>query len=86
MEEEKPKFVEMKDPVDLGILVGSIMKNGEFTDNLSQALDQMGDWDKEDLAEKVDHLLTLAKHFLHGKSGKSSKSGKGSKASVYPTR
>ena len=75
IEEEKPKFQEKKDPVDLGILMSSVMKNGDLSDNVSQALDEMEDWDKEDLAEKVDHLLALAKHFLHGKSGKSSKSG-----------
>ena len=76
IEEEKPKFQEKKDPVDLGILVSSVMKNGEIADNLSQAFDEMGDWDKQDL---VDELHALARHFLDsldhssttGKSGKS---------------
>ena len=87
IEEEKPKFQEKKEPVDLGILVGSVMKNGEFADTVSHALDQMEGWDKEELVEKVDDLLDLAKHLLGidhssttSKSGKS-KSGKGSKAS-----
>ena len=81
MEEEEPKFREKKEKLDIGILVGSVMKNGDLSDNVSHALDEMGDWDKQELVEKVDDLLDLAKHFLHGKSGKSSKSGKGSKAS-----
>ena len=85
MEEEKPKFVEKKDPVDLGILVGSVMsKNSELADKVSQAFDEMGEWDKQELVEKVDDLLDLAKHLLGidhssttSKSGKS-KSGKSS--------
>jgi len=48
IEEEKPKFQEKKE-LDLGILVGSIMKDGEIVDNVSQALDQMGGWDKQEL-------------------------------------
>ena len=83
--EEEPKFVEKKDPVDLGILVGSVMsKNSELADKVSQAFDEMGEWDKQDLAEKVDELVDLVKHLLGidhssttSKSGKS-KSGKSS--------
>ena len=80
IEEEKPKFQEKKEPVDLGILMSSIMKHGEFADTVSQAFDQMGGLDKQDL---FDELHALAKHFLDSlddhlstsKSGKS-KSGK----------
>ena len=85
IEEEKPKFVEKQEPVDLGILVGSVMsKNSELADKVSHALERMGDWDKQELVEKVDDLLDLAKHLLGidhssttSKSGKS-KSGKSS--------
>ena len=83
IEEEKPKFQEKQEPVDLGILVGSVMsKNSELADKVSHALDRMGDWDNQELVEKVDDLLDLAKHLLGidhssttSKSGKS-KSGK----------
>ena len=83
IEEEEPKFVEKKTPVDLGILMSSVMKNGgDLTETVSQALDAMGDWDKEEI---LDELAYLAKHLLDSlkdsststtsKSGKS-KSGK----------
>jgi len=92
IEEEEPKFQEKKE-LDLGILVSSVMKNGEFAETVSQAFDEMGDWDKQDLVENVDELVGLVKHLLLGskslanqslervKTG-SSKSGKGSKASL----
>ena len=76
MEEEKPKFQEKKEPVDLGILMSSIMKHGEFADTVSQAFDEMGDWDKQELVEKVDELVDLVKHLLHGSKSGKSKSGK----------
>ena len=42
----------------------------------------MGDWDKQELVEKIDDLLDLAKHLLGiDHSSTTSKSGKGSKAS-----
>ena len=80
--DEEPKFQEKKKEMDIGILMSSVMsKNSELADKVSQALDQMGGLDKQELVEKVDELVDLVKHFLHhGKSGKS-KSGKGSKAS-----
>ena len=74
--------------MDIGILMSSVMKNGDsdLAETASQALDQIGSLDKQELVEKVDELYDLVKHLLHrGKSGKSksgkSKSGKGSKAS-----
>jgi len=81
MEEEEPKFVEKKEKMDIGILMSSVMKNGEFAETVSQAFDEMGDWDKQDLVEKVDELVDLVKHLLHGSKSGKSKSGKGSKAS-----
>jgi len=85
--EDEAKFREKKEKLDIGILMSSVMnmKDGEIVDNVSQALDQMVDWDKK---ENLDELIYLAKHLLDGldhssttsKSGKS-KSGKGSKAS-----
>jgi len=81
MEEEEPKFVEKKEKMDIGVLMSSVMKNGEFAETVSQAFDEMGDWDKQDLVEKVDELVDLVKHLLHGSKSGKSKSGKGSKAS-----
>jgi len=93
-EEEEEKFQtvqeEEKEPVDLGILMSSIMKNGDLVDTVSQALDQMGGLDKQDL---LDELHALAKHFLDSldhsstsKSGKTAKSGNlGMNAAVEPT-
>jgi len=87
-EEEKFQTVqeEEKEPVDLGILMSSIMKNGDLVDTVSHALDQMGGLDKQDL---LDELHALAKHFLDSldhsstsKSGKTAKSGFGMNAAV----
>jgi len=87
-EEEKFQTVqeEEKEPVDLGILMSSIMKNGDLVDTVSHALDQMGGLDKQDL---LDELHALAKHFLDSldhsstsKSGKTAKSGFGMNAAA----
>ena len=87
-EEEKFQTVqeEEKEPVDLGILMSSIMKNGDLADTVSHALDQMGSLDKQDL---LDELHALAKHFLDSldhsstsKSGKTAKSGFGMNAAT----
>ena len=82
MEDEEPKFQEKKEKMDIGILMSSVMKNGKFADTVSQAFDEMGEWDKQDLVEKVDELVDVVKHLLGidhssttSKSGKS-KSGK----------
>ena len=89
MEDEEPKFQEKKEKMDIGILMSSVMKNGKFADTVSQAFDEMGEWDKQDLVEKVDELVDVVKHLLHGsksgksKSGKSeSKSGKSSEGKI----
>ena len=76
MEDEKPKFQEKKEKLDIGILMSSVMKHGEFADTVSQAFDEMGEWDKQDLVEKVDELVDLVKHLLHGSKSGKSKSGK----------
>ena len=52
----KPKFQEKEEPVDLGILVGSIMKNGDLADTVSHALDQMEGLDKQDLFDELHSL------------------------------
>ena len=76
MEEEEPKFREKKEKLDIGILMSSVMKNGEFADTVSQALDQMGGLDKQDL---LDELNALARHFLdsldHLSTSKSGRAG-----------
>ena len=88
MEDEEPKFQEKKEKMDIGILMSSVMKNGKFADTVSQAFDEMGEWDKQDLVEKVDELVDVVKHLLHGsksgksKSGKTAKSGFGMNAAV----
>lgn len=82
MEEEEPKFQEKKDHIDIGILMSSVMNmkngDGEFAETVSQALDQMEGWDKQDL---LDELHALAKHFIdsldHSATSKSGKSKSG---------